>query len=378
MSFFVVSCFPPLCLPCSRQRHNKLWRSHSDSDLSEHHEPLSKSHVQPHSLGHSDPHNKTSSTPGPSVKELLESLGTSASTGKPTHSTSQPDTGTQSKQLSSSSSLGVAALSSEAPSLSAVAQISQLDSPCPESTAGSVSQSFPPLSNGCDSAEQPPSPSLSQTKAATTVVPEHQETGMVTVAQSVLVDQPSPPSSSQPRPLCPASSSTPACTDEAVKPQALSSFLPLTKPMLVSVPEPTTTQTPSTQQAGPQCLSAPVPVKKPDCDQQVCGSSLDGSAAHPPSTSDFISYPSAIPQNSEVLFGHSADHINFFSAREKFKGMSQDGKSCQLKSCSKDQQPLPQEVSTNEGKEEEKRKVRPLLVVKLSRTVTLSLSLQTV
>uniref|UniRef100_A0A672FGT0 protein-serine/threonine phosphatase n=1 Tax=Salarias fasciatus TaxID=181472 RepID=A0A672FGT0_SALFA len=61
-------------LLASKQRHNKLWRSHSDSDLSEHHEPLSKSYAQPLSLGRSDPHNQSGSMPGPSVKELLESL----------------------------------------------------------------------------------------------------------------------------------------------------------------------------------------------------------------------------------------------------------------------------------------------------------------
>ncbi|XP_076606386.1 protein phosphatase Slingshot homolog 2b isoform X1 [Chaetodon auriga] len=350
-------------LLASRQRHNKLWRSHSDSDLSDHHEPLSKSYAQPHSLGHSNPRNQASSTSGPSVKELLESLGTSAGTGKPAHSTSQPDTGIQSNQLSSSSSEGAAVLSGdaeaqslEAPSPSAVVQISQLDSPCPESTAGSVSQLSPPLSNGlCDSEEKPSSPPLSQPKAAT-VVPELQNTDVVTVAQSVSVGQPHPPPPFHHLPLSPAPSPTPACTDEVIKPQALSSSPPVIKTMLVSVPESMTTQTPSTQQAGPQCLSAPVPVKKPDCDQQLCGSSVDGLAAHPPSTSDFISYPSAIPPNNEALFGHSADHINFFSAREKFKGMSQDGKSCQLKSCGKEQQPPPQEVSTSEGKEEEERK----------------------
>lgn len=367
--------------PYSKQRHNKLWRSHSDSDLSEHHEPLSKSYAQPHSLGHSDPHNQASSAPGPSVKELLESLGTPGSTGKPAHSSSQPDTGIQSNQLSSSSSEGVAALSGdaearslEAPSHSAVVQISQLDSPCSKSTTGSVSQLSPPLSNGlCDSEEQPSSPPLSQPRAAT-VVPELQKTDMATVAQSVLVDQPHPPPSFHHLPLTPAPSPTPACTDEVIKP-LLSCSLPVIKPMLVSVPEPMTT--PSTQQAGPQCLSAPVPVKKTDSDQHVCGLSLDGLTAHPPSTSDFISYPSAIPQDDEVLFGHSADHINFFSAREKFKGMSQDGKSCPLKSCGKEQQPLPQEASASEGKEEEKRKVRLLLVAKLSETTAQLLPLQT-
>uniref|UniRef100_A0AAR2JXF9 protein-serine/threonine phosphatase n=1 Tax=Pygocentrus nattereri TaxID=42514 RepID=A0AAR2JXF9_PYGNA len=40
-------------LLASKQRHNKLWRSHSDSDLSEHHEPLMKTPVE--SLAAEDP-----------------------------------------------------------------------------------------------------------------------------------------------------------------------------------------------------------------------------------------------------------------------------------------------------------------------------------
>lgn len=306
---------------------------------------------------------------GPSVKELLESLGT----GKATHSTSQPDTGIQSNQLSSSSYDGVAALSGgaeagslEASSHPAVAQISQLDPPCPESTAGSLSPLSPPLSNGlCDSEEQLSSPP-SQPRAAS-LVPQPQKTDAVTVAQSVLVDQPQPLLSPRHRPLSPAPSPTPACVDEVIKPKVSSCALPAIKPTLVSVPEPMATKTPSTQQAGSLSLPVPVPVQKTDCcDPQMCGLSLDGLAAHPPSTSEFTSYPSAIPQDNQVLFGHSADHINFFSAREKFKGMTQDGKTqCaagqqlpQLKSCGKEQQPLPQEVSASEGKEEEKTKVR--------------------
>ncbi|KAL3042753.1 hypothetical protein OYC64_020637 [Pagothenia borchgrevinki] len=122
-------------LLASKQRHNKLWRSHSDSDLSDNHEPLSKSHAQPLSLGRLGPHNQAGSEPGPSVRELLDSLGTSAKTGKATHSTSQPDTGIHSK-LSSSSFGGMAAIKGnaeaqrlEAPSHSAVIQISQSDPP---------------------------------------------------------------------------------------------------------------------------------------------------------------------------------------------------------------------------------------------------------
>uniref|UniRef100_A0A8C6T6G9 protein-serine/threonine phosphatase n=1 Tax=Neogobius melanostomus TaxID=47308 RepID=A0A8C6T6G9_9GOBI len=84
-------------LVASKQRHNKLWRSHSDSDLSEHHEPLSKTLAQPNSLGRSDPHNQTPLS-GPSVKELLESLGAPLNTVKP--SSSQTDN--KPKQSSSS------------------------------------------------------------------------------------------------------------------------------------------------------------------------------------------------------------------------------------------------------------------------------------
>ncbi|XP_077064370.1 protein phosphatase Slingshot homolog 2 isoform X2 [Siphateles boraxobius] len=52
-------------LLASKQRHNKLWRSHSDSDLSEGHEPLCKA---PCSLDRSDPHNNNGP---PSIQQML-------------------------------------------------------------------------------------------------------------------------------------------------------------------------------------------------------------------------------------------------------------------------------------------------------------------
>uniref|UniRef100_A0A672QA39 protein-serine/threonine phosphatase n=1 Tax=Sinocyclocheilus grahami TaxID=75366 RepID=A0A672QA39_SINGR len=52
-------------LLASKQRHNKLWRSHSDSDLSEGHEPLCKA---PHSLDRSDPHNNNGP---PTIQQIL-------------------------------------------------------------------------------------------------------------------------------------------------------------------------------------------------------------------------------------------------------------------------------------------------------------------
>uniref|UniRef100_A0A8C2I5H8 protein-serine/threonine phosphatase n=1 Tax=Cyprinus carpio TaxID=7962 RepID=A0A8C2I5H8_CYPCA len=52
-------------LLASKQRHNKLWRSHSDSDLSEGHKPLCKA---PRSLDRSDPHNNNSP---PTIQQIL-------------------------------------------------------------------------------------------------------------------------------------------------------------------------------------------------------------------------------------------------------------------------------------------------------------------
>lgn len=200
-----------------------------------------------------------------------------------------------------------------------------LEAPCPpaagrlgaEPAAGCASRPPASLANGsCDSEaplpplSQPrvPLPPLSQPRAAA-VVPEIQQADKATVAQSVSVGQPHPPPS-------------------FYQPQA----------------------------AGALCPSAPVPVEKADC-----GLAPNGPAAPPdaPAASAAAPCPSAIPQDSEVLLGHTGDHINFFSAREKFKGMSQDGRGCQLRSCAREPQPQPQpqELLQQEAKEDEGRKV---------------------
>ncbi|XP_014069493.2 protein phosphatase Slingshot homolog 2 isoform X1 [Salmo salar] len=58
-------------LLASKQRHNKLWRSHSDSDLSERHESLlCKTRPHSHTLGRSDPHNNNNG-PTPSLQRFL-------------------------------------------------------------------------------------------------------------------------------------------------------------------------------------------------------------------------------------------------------------------------------------------------------------------
>ncbi|XP_076024330.1 protein phosphatase Slingshot homolog 2b isoform X2 [Genypterus blacodes] len=366
-------------LLASRQRHNKLWRSHSDSDLSEHHEPLAKTYAQPQSLGRSDPHNQASNATETSMKELLGPLGALSSSDKAAHSSRKSDAGVPSNQLNPSSAGGATAPfdPSPSPSPSPEAQIQEEPSPpSPDPTPRCPSPLSPPLSNGlCDCEEPPPSPPLSQPRAAT-LVPEPQKADitMVTVAESILVERPHPPPSLHHLPPSPAPSPTPAFTDELI-----SYSLPVVKPshqfhVPVSVPEPLTSLTQSVRHGGPHALSAPVPDHKPDCDRELCGLTFDSLEAHPPSASDFISYPSAIQQDGQVSFAHSADHINFFSAREKFQGLSQDGKSqcvavqltAQRKSGVKEQQAVQQD-STGDGKEKEKGKERsaPVQVTEL-------------
>lgn len=63
MALLSSSCF---LVSSSKQRHNKLWRSHSDSDLSEGHELLCKA---PRPLDRSDPHNNNNGAP--SLQQVL-------------------------------------------------------------------------------------------------------------------------------------------------------------------------------------------------------------------------------------------------------------------------------------------------------------------
>ncbi|XP_072301921.1 protein phosphatase Slingshot homolog 2b isoform X2 [Eucyclogobius newberryi] len=302
-------------LVASKQRHNKLWRSHSDSDLSEHHEPLSKSLAQPNSLGRSDPHNQIPSS-GPSVKELLDSLG--APSVKPSSSQSDP----KSKQ-SSSSTEGLMSLSAQ----------SLEDQPQAHSRGSSPYPPSPPLSNGIsDSDECPSTPPLP--RAATVMPPS---AGVSMVAQCVPLGQPHPPPLPHHLPPSPTPSPTPLCVDEFVKAQVV--LCPVVKPLPVSVPQPFAIRAPASQ-LGTKCVSAAVPVQNIDCEQHLCALSL---TAHTPPSS-FISYPSAIPQDNEVLLAHSADHINFFTAREKFKGMTKDDKTA----VKKEEQSVPPDVTSEE------------------------------
>lgn len=81
---------------------------------------------------------------------------------------------------------------------------------------------------------------------------------------------------------------------------------------------------------------------------------MDSSGPQQPSSSEvLISQPSAPPQDSvaEGSLALSTDHINFFSAREKFQGLTQDGRT----RCLSDQalQQTPQPIPRDPGQEQQ-------------------------
>uniref|UniRef100_A0A3P8XLR6 protein-serine/threonine phosphatase n=1 Tax=Esox lucius TaxID=8010 RepID=A0A3P8XLR6_ESOLU len=227
-------------LLASKQRHNKLWRSHSDSDLSEHHEPLCK--PVHHTLGRSDLRNQGNSPNAPSLEELLQPL----------------------------------------------------DAAPP---AGSVCLPSPPLSNGqCNLEEDPSTPPLPRPQAATAVP----GVSTVTAAETVPVERPHPPASPQHAPVAPAPPLPPSGTDRPPKAEEPSSHMPR---------HPQVAET-----------SAPVPVRKHDCDSHLTGGAVDCSGAQQPPGDEGFGLQD--PASSAL----STDHINFFSAREKFQGLAQDGR----------------------------------------------------
>ncbi|XP_070991012.1 protein phosphatase Slingshot homolog 2b isoform X2 [Oncorhynchus clarkii lewisi] len=399
-------------LLASKQRHNKLWRSHSDSDLSEHHEPLCKTVQHPHTLGRSDPRNQGNSPAAPSLQELLQPLGspsntgqvvrsisecgTPSSAGKVVQSSSQPNaTATQENNLDTNqetrtdalltSTTGDQSLGTGDQSLGTGDQSlgtgdqslgtgdqslgtgDQNRSTAAATTASTGSQAHgesvcsqsPPLSNGLCDYEEDHSTPLPQPRAAT-VVPD---ISTVTMAETVPVRRPHPPPI-QHHLVSPAALPTSSDEDETPKAKEPSTTLPKEKycqlQVTPSVPE-SSSMTPetSTQTAGPQEPSTPVPDKKLDCDERLPGASLDSSASQQPSSIEvlIISQPSAPPQDPALeAEGSSAlgtDHINFFSAREKFQGLTQDGRT----RCLSDQalQQTPQPIPRDPGQEQQQQ-----------------------
>ncbi|KAF4098369.1 protein phosphatase Slingshot homolog 2b isoform X2 [Onychostoma macrolepis] len=268
-------------LMASKQRHNKLWRSHSDSDLSEHHEPLCKA-TAAQSLGRSNSRNQTFGQTSPSIHELLQTLtptsasATEAKERTETDTRSWPDT-----------------------------------------------HIYNGLGNPDDNLNEPTeTPSLPRPKAATVVPEARSDVTSMTIAETVPLGRPHPPAAVHNPPSSPRLLSDAKAKQGLSEQPEVSNLVPLEKscPKVLSsvsvrsrTPEPCT-QTPDS--SGLQDLSQQVPNTGTDC----AGLSYSSDEDHHPSATIHRAGLSTTPPLTL-----STDRIDFFSAREKFQGLSQEG-----------------------------------------------------
>ncbi|XP_076835458.1 protein phosphatase Slingshot homolog 2b isoform X2 [Brachyhypopomus gauderio] len=276
-------------LLASRQRHNKLWRSHSDSDLSEHHEPLVKS-SSPQTLGRSNARNQSGSLASPSLQELLQAL------------------------TPISARAGIAA--------------GQLQ--CSEHEG--------PLSNGLgDSAESLATEDLFPRPRAATVVPEtRQDVTSITMAETVSLGRPHPPAflhhvASSPTLLLDAEAKPVMCEQpevpSLVPEEKNCSQVTTIESIRSRTPEPSRQVLGSSSTTG---LSTHVPEHGQKFSQQVPDTDTDCAGLSHTSDDDQHHLSATLQEaglSDSLPSALSSESIDFFSAREKFLGLSLEGQS---------------------------------------------------
>lgn len=315
---FHSACFIFFFFLTSKQRHNKLWRSHSDSDLSEHHEPLCKAPAA-QSLGRSNSRNLTGCQGSPSIQELLQTL------------------------TPSSASAAGSKCRSES-----------------ESTAWSKKHIYNGLGNQDENLHGPTEdPSAPRPRAATVVPGARPDITSVTIAETVSLGRPHPPAAIHQPPSSPRLSSD--AKNKLNDQPEVSNLVPSEKPgpkvlnIRSRTPEP--------------CTQVPDSSGLPDLSQQV--PNTETNCAGLSHASDEDHHPSATLQRAELSTARpstlSTDHIDFFSAREKFQGLSQEtrGTSEQgVQQTPRDKSPSVETqrlVPDNPVKEEEQKKVNCVL-----------------
>uniref|UniRef100_A0A4W5Q2E5 protein-serine/threonine phosphatase n=1 Tax=Hucho hucho TaxID=62062 RepID=A0A4W5Q2E5_9TELE len=327
-------------LLASKQRHNKLWRSHSDSDLSERHEsPLCKTGPHSHTLGLSDPHNNNNG-PTPSLQHfLLQALGAA----------NDPDNKTEGSHISDTHSE-------------------------PIRFTRSLSHSpGPPASNGmCDSRESLFSRGRGPRQdpflpRAVTVVPEERmdNSALAGVAVTVpITTVPHPPPKSLHLGLSTQlSSPLPKQKSQSV---ALTLHLPdLSSSEVVSqatlessddsdtlgrsLSDPLTERGDSVSMVSPGIPMAMSPLT-PTMPLSLVPYANDDDNNNPPSgdTDTILANPvdaTCVTASSNL----GTDSIDFFSAREKFLGLSQDGKTRTLSEQMAQRTPQPRSPENPAG-----------------------------
>lgn len=308
--------FFPLCFH-SKQRHNKLWRSHSDSDLSDRQESLCK--PSSHSLSRSNSHNNNN-TSSPSLHHflgvaVLQALGAEPEDSDKSENTHTPDSLTNSNGV--------------------------CDSPGQEE-----------VRSDC---EDPLPPPLPRPRAAT-VVPEEKLDNSASVAVTVPVALPHPPPSLHILPPTPELQRV-----RRGPPTQLSVSVPKHKPVELPLNLP---ERSSSEEVSPLTLGS--------TDSDIIDQSLsDLSDKHSPlspaditplvlplAPSDDNNNPSELDSRGDAdgSSSHSADSIDFFSAREKFLGLVQDGRCRSLSEQAQARTPQsPEDDGETEAKEEEEQ-----------------------
>ncbi|XP_026224504.1 protein phosphatase Slingshot homolog 2 isoform X2 [Anabas testudineus] len=302
-------------LLASKQRHNKLWRSHSDGDLSGHPESVCK--ASSHSLGRSDSHNNNTA---PSLHHflgvaVLQALGAEPEDSAKSNTTNTSDSHTH------------------------------FNGVCESPVQEEVSSGF----------EDPLLPPLPRPQAAT-VVPEERLDNSARVAVTVPVAVPHPPPSLHILPPTPE-------LQRAHRDPPAQLFISLPKhnsrELSLNLPEQS-----SSEEISPLTLESS---SSDLIDQSLSDLTNDRSSPLSPSIttpvplvlphapSDDNNNPSELQiagdfdsrGEADGSSNHSADSIDFFSAREKFVGLAQDGRTWTLS-----EQGQPRSVLLHEENEE--------------------------
>ncbi|KAF7660898.1 hypothetical protein LDENG_00273090 [Lucifuga dentata] len=317
-------------LLASKQRHNKLWRSHSDSDLSDRPEPACK--PTSHSLGCSDPHNNNTSSS--SLQHflgvaVLQALGAEPQASAKSTTVHASDSNTHSNGV--------------------------CDSPDKEEILDCIQQNYPLL------------PPLPRPRAAT-VVPEERVDNSPSVAVMVPVALPHPPPSLHILPPTPELQRA-----YLGPPTQASNPVPRHDPAELSLDLP--------ERSSSEEISPLAPGSSDSDTQEKSLSDLASSKLSPlspasplplllfPGPSDDNNNPSELQTGiafdsrgeADGSSNHSADSIDFFSAREKFLGLADDGRTRTLSEQTPPRTPLSLELEENgesvtkeEEEEEEK------------------------
>ncbi|XP_040901921.1 protein phosphatase Slingshot homolog 2 isoform X2 [Toxotes jaculatrix] len=314
-------------LLASKQRHNKLWRSHSDSDLSDRPELLCK--PSSHSLGHSDSHNNNTTTSSPSLHHflgvaVLQALGAEPEDSAKSNTAHTSDSHTHSNGV--------------------------CESPVQEE-----------VRSDC---EDPLLLPLPRPRAAT-VVPEERLDNSASVAVTVPVAVPHPPPSLHILPPTPELQRA-----HRGPPTHLSISMSKNKPVELSLSLP---ERSSSEEISPLTLGS---TDSDIIDQSLSDLTSDRHSPISPSTttplplvlhlapSDDNNNPSELQIGSafdsrgeaDGSSNHSADSIDFFSAREKFLGLAQDGRTRTLSEQAQQRTPLSHEDNEEtQAKEEEEQ-----------------------